>query len=153
MTDKYQQVLSLLETYQTVAEVNDALGWERGTTQHYIKRLLDFGYIEKMVNVTNPYPFRFRGLIKTLPENHLKNLKDIRTVSRAEVLQNDEKMNAIYNNYLFGTSSVPIADGHKIFAEDDERLQKAHIATNALKRSERKSPRVHVGCSFAIGNW
>lgn len=140
MTDKYSQVMTVIGTYKTISEISDALGWEKGTTQHYCKRLEDLGYVEKTVKHVHGHPFMFRRLIETLPAEHLENLHNRKCLHRTQIMPNKAEVNAIYNRYLFGNISAPINEGRAV--------EEKHPYSE-----KKKSPRVYVGCSFGLVGW
>lgn len=153
MKSKYLQVFELLDTYKSVGEVNDALGWTKSTTQHYLKRLENLGYVEKIVCNAHGHPFKFKQLVDELPEEHLANLHNRKCKHRTQVNAHDGEVNAIYNKYLFGIESAPVIEGTKILVDESKRLLQAHKDSSEMKRMERKSPRVYVGCSFGLSGW
>lgn len=141
MKSKYLQVFELLDTYKSVGEVNDALGWTKSTTQHYLKRLENLGYVEKIVCNAHGHPFKFKQLVDELPEEHLANLHNRKCLHRTQIMPNKAEVNAIYNRYLFGNISAPINEVSRAVEEKHPYSEK------------KKSPRVYVGCSFGLSGW
>lgn len=142
MNDKYSQVLELLDTYKSVGEVAELLGWTKSTTQHYVKRLEELGYAEKIIRHCHGHPFIFKRLVDALPQEHIENLLNRKCRHRSEILETGKEVIAIYNSYLFGFKNVP------------EITVKANEVEEKHSYSEKKkSPRTYVGCSFSLAGW
>ena len=142
MTDKYQAVLELLDTYRTANQVSDILGWTKSTTYHYIKRMNELGYLEKEeLAELKGAPCQYKRLIHILTDEHLDNLHNRKSKHRSDIVIPNTEINAIYNNYLYGMSPAEIH-------------AKARVITETKSYSEKKkSPRVHIGCSFGLSGW
>lgn len=140
--DKYSQVLALLDTYKSVGEVAAALGWTKSTTQHYVKRLEELGYAEKIIRDCHGHPFIFKRLVDVLPQEHIDNLLNRKCRHRSEILETGKEVNAMYNSILFGFKEVP------------EITVKVNPVEEKHSYSEKKkSHRVYVGCSFGLVGW
>jgi hypothetical protein len=163
MTDKYSQVINVLENYKTISEISDVLGWEKGTTQHYCKRLEDLGYVEKEVKHIHGHPFMFKRLVEVLSADHIDNLHNRKCLHRTQISPNKAEVNAIYNKYLFGNISTKedLSDRAQIISfGGDKKLSAVNAETKSLIEklhetySERKkSPRNYPGCSFGLVGW
>jgi predicted transcriptional regulator len=142
MTDKYSQVLALLDTFKSVGEISQALGWNKATTQHYVKRLGELGYVEKIIKNCHGHPYIFKRLIDKLPAEHIENLHNRKCKHKSEIIVDSREINAMYNGYLFGLKEVP-----QVAATTRE------IKENYSYSEKKQSPRVYVGCSFNQVGW
>jgi hypothetical protein len=141
MTDKYSQVLALLDTYKSVGEVAALLGWTKSATQHYLKRLDELGYAEKIIRDCHGHPFIFKRLVDVLPQEHIDNLLNRKCRHRSEILETGKEVNSMYNSILFGITPA-------------EATAQARVIPEVHSYSEKKkSPRVYVGCSFNVAGW
>jgi len=125
MTDKYQQIIDCLETPKLFDDVSKQTGIVRGSLHLMMARLLETGKItrEKMPGTGRAKFYIYTRLVDS--------------VKREEVIRQVNYKNSVENRNT-GKDIHPLA----------RVIEERHVPSE-----KKKSPRVHIGCSFNQVGW